>query len=1000
MKNLKKVLALVVVFAMMMSSFAFAAVYPDVADDADYAGAIKTLSDLGFFTGDDKGNFNPDATITRAEYAVVVCRLLDLNAAGVSEFADVPASHWATGYVNAASQAGIIKGYGDGNFGPSDPVKYEEAVTMLVRALGYEPLAISKGNWPQGHISVASSYGLLTAVDGSVGEGAKRSAVAVMTYNALDIPVVEQTGFGTDVQYTIMKQTDDQDKVTLLSKLDIYKVGGIVVADAKVAYAPAESKMDKGYVAIHVTDDYDNADKYLRLEDNKNGKLDPDDNAVTLRDEKGLAAGYTATNAIAYAKKYGTNKFDLVAIEADAATTNTLVLDIADINGAACDLDADTAHGEKNVIKYYKEGASKTTTATLENVYTIVLNDEVLTNADLTAVKAMIVDESLVGNIELIDWDNDNRYDVIDITSYIHVVVEEVDAKNGVITTYNTDLDRIDLDIDNEEALVTVKDVNGADVDFATLAEYDVLAIVASPSPLLGSVNFAQAEYDSLDIITLGQSKVDGIIKGEGTTSAGDPVYTIAGNKYEYEASMMNSTDINYMENALEVSAEGTFFLGINGKIVGFEGSKASDGNYAFIIGAFATRASNATITLLSEDGKIQTYTFAEKVKFVNAGTDDYARVSIKDAATEIGAVLANTAWATFPGTGTAIWEKLDNAFDEDTTEIVANDANAKERLIQFNTNAAGEITEIIPAVTAEVNAFEKEDSLYKEATQKLDGKNLADDIVIFDIDWDDLTLSTVKDLSYLVNDSEYGAVLYNKNDDNQYEAMVVKDAESAFAVGTPLAIVTAVETGINEETDADTVTLTVVVNGAEATIVVDEEETKDADLGDFAFGTVLLYNADAAGLVDTYAVVGNITFNYEADQSITFAFDTAFEAAAVDKYNVSDETAEEDDAYFIGKYVDRTNKTLDIEVIDAIAYEDETPVSGLISLPGYANAQSYLATFQGRSKEIEIGGALTALTKCDDVTDPFYNVVIVRTNDGAVQEIIGLEFDVANILA
>ena len=72
MKNLKKVLALVIVFAMMMSTVAFAGAFPDVADDAAYASAIETLASLGFFTGDDNGNFNPDATITRAEYSVIV----------------------------------------------------------------------------------------------------------------------------------------------------------------------------------------------------------------------------------------------------------------------------------------------------------------------------------------------------------------------------------------------------------------------------------------------------------------------------------------------------------------------------------------------------------------------------------------------------------------------------------------------------------------------------------------------------------------------------------------------------------------------------------------------------------------------------------------------------------------------------------------------------------------------------------------------------------------
>ena len=58
MKNLKKVLALVVVFAMMMSTVAFAS-YPDVDTTADYAGAVELRSALNVLKGDDQGNFNP-----------------------------------------------------------------------------------------------------------------------------------------------------------------------------------------------------------------------------------------------------------------------------------------------------------------------------------------------------------------------------------------------------------------------------------------------------------------------------------------------------------------------------------------------------------------------------------------------------------------------------------------------------------------------------------------------------------------------------------------------------------------------------------------------------------------------------------------------------------------------------------------------------------------------------------------------------------------------------
>lgn len=72
MKNLKKVLALVLAFSMMLSVVAFAS-YNDVDADADYAGAVELLSALDIIKGDDLGNFNPDNTITRAEFAAIVC---------------------------------------------------------------------------------------------------------------------------------------------------------------------------------------------------------------------------------------------------------------------------------------------------------------------------------------------------------------------------------------------------------------------------------------------------------------------------------------------------------------------------------------------------------------------------------------------------------------------------------------------------------------------------------------------------------------------------------------------------------------------------------------------------------------------------------------------------------------------------------------------------------------------------------------------------------------
>ena len=76
MKNLKKVLALVMACAMLftMSSFAFT----DVAEDASYLEAVTMLSKLGIINGYEDGTFLPDNTITRAEAAKVISELLKL----------------------------------------------------------------------------------------------------------------------------------------------------------------------------------------------------------------------------------------------------------------------------------------------------------------------------------------------------------------------------------------------------------------------------------------------------------------------------------------------------------------------------------------------------------------------------------------------------------------------------------------------------------------------------------------------------------------------------------------------------------------------------------------------------------------------------------------------------------------------------------------------------------------------------------------------------------
>lgn len=154
----KRILAAVLAVAMILgvAGIAFAASpFPDT-DGIEEEGTIALLKTLGLVKGDDLGNFNPEDTITRAEFCAMIVRALGLEAAAgflatPTVFPDVTeAQSWAYGYINIAVTRGIVKGYPDGTFRPQGPVSQAEALTMVMRALGYKDSL--PGEWPLDYI--------------------------------------------------------------------------------------------------------------------------------------------------------------------------------------------------------------------------------------------------------------------------------------------------------------------------------------------------------------------------------------------------------------------------------------------------------------------------------------------------------------------------------------------------------------------------------------------------------------------------------------------------------------------------------------------------------------------------------------------------------------------------------------------------------------------------------------------------------------------------------
>ncbi len=120
--------------------------------------------------------------------------------------------------VEYATNLGIIEGVGGGRFSPGNPVTYEQAATMIVRAIGFTTACNEmNGTWPAIYVQKATALGLFENVEGNnYGTGANRGDVAIMLYNALNTPMVYADKDGQ----TLEKTGKDGGKITMMTTLN------------------------------------------------------------------------------------------------------------------------------------------------------------------------------------------------------------------------------------------------------------------------------------------------------------------------------------------------------------------------------------------------------------------------------------------------------------------------------------------------------------------------------------------------------------------------------------------------------------------------------------------------------------------------------------------------------------------------------------------------------------------------------------------------------------
>ena len=175
------------------------AAFSDIPD-AEMASAAATLQSLGIVSGTGGTNFTPAATLDRAQ----VCQML-VNTMGLSHqinshsrktlFSDVAPTAWYNGSVNLAYAKGLVNGYGNGKFGPTDPVTYGQFATVLLRLLGYTAEDVGYV-WPMDYTDYCDELGLSEGLSLDAGDELTRGEAALLLARTL-----KENSKGTGKEY-------------------------------------------------------------------------------------------------------------------------------------------------------------------------------------------------------------------------------------------------------------------------------------------------------------------------------------------------------------------------------------------------------------------------------------------------------------------------------------------------------------------------------------------------------------------------------------------------------------------------------------------------------------------------------------------------------------------------------------------------------------------------------------------------------------------------------
>ncbi len=327
--------------------------------------------------------------VSRAEFAKILLHLISYESVGDvagRAFADVGDDNMYHQYIETANRLGLLKGFSDGLYRPNDPITGEQAVKVLVEALGYQPMAEQSGGYPTGHILTAAKLNITKIFKADYKQPLTVGNLILLLDSSLDVDLMIEV-FSSRYSGMQFKVEDDNTLFLLrLHVLDLVYGRGIVNANAQTSLTGDAAR--KGGVVIG-----------------------------------GRAYFAGATNAermLGYAVEY-------FATEQESAEPDTLTAVRKQTKCEAKKIRAEDIVEVKNGdITYYTQEENEDRLP-LSDGYQVVYNKKVTQLHD----PDMLMPES--GVLELIDNNGDGEYEVVLVSAWSVFEVKSADENRGMI---------------------------------------------------------------------------------------------------------------------------------------------------------------------------------------------------------------------------------------------------------------------------------------------------------------------------------------------------------------------------------------------------------------------------------------------------------------------------------------------------------------------------------------------------------------------------------------